>query len=99
MLDLTDVITGAIIEIQFELRHYSIKQSKIDSFNATIQQIRVLKSGKPRPPTAFKRKDMGDEPIEVGALRSNASPEPYPPHQRIRLQLHRKLTNHSSSPS
>jgi hypothetical protein len=51
--NLSNVITGSLVELQFELRHFRIKQSKVDSFYAYIQQIQILKPGEARPPHRF----------------------------------------------
>lgn len=62
---LNDILTGAVIEIQFELQHFSIHGKKIESFNASMQQVQVLRPGESRPPTAFKRQDISEGPIQV----------------------------------
>lgn len=63
--DVRKVLTGAIVKLQFKLHHYPIRQKNVDSFNASIQQIQVIKPGETRPQTAFKRQSMSDSPIEV----------------------------------
>ena len=65
--DVNDAIKGALVEIHFELHHFSIRKAGHDSFNATIEQILVLRPGEPRPTTVYKRKNPRDGPIEVKA--------------------------------
>ena len=63
--DVRNTLTGAVVEMQFELHHYPIRQKNVDSFNASIQQIQVIQPGETRPQTAFKRQSMSEGPIEV----------------------------------
>lgn len=63
--DTSDVLHGAVIELQFELLHFPIAQKNLDSFNASIQQIQVLRPGESRPATAFKRQNLDEGPINV----------------------------------
>ena len=50
-------IKGALVELHFELHHFPIRKVAQDSFNATIEQIIVLRPGEARPMTAYKRKN------------------------------------------
>jgi hypothetical protein len=52
--NLSNVITGSLVELQFELRHFRIKQSKVDSFNAPMQQIQILNQVKLGPSLLLK---------------------------------------------
>ena len=52
--DVHNMLTGAVVEMQFELHHYAIQQKNVDSFNASIQQIPVIQPGETHPQTAFK---------------------------------------------
>ena len=69
LADVEETITGALVEIHFEFRHYHIKSKEQDSFNATVQQILVLQPGTIRPSTPYKRKSVREGPI-----RSRPSP-------------------------
>ena len=62
--DIKKTIAGALIEVQFELRHFAIHNKEFDSFNATLQQLQVIEPGRECPATIFKRKDFCDGPIE-----------------------------------
>jgi hypothetical protein len=68
--DITNVLTGALIEIHFELRHYAIKgtTTPLDSFNANIEQIIIIQPGEARPPTAYKRSTDEDGPIRMNPI-------------------------------
>jgi hypothetical protein len=75
--NINDVLESAVVEIQFELQHFSIHPKKIESFNASIQQIQVLCPGESRPPTVFKREDVGEGPIQVSeSLDTDESEQP-----------------------
>lgn len=63
--DAVEILRGAVVELQFELQHFPIVQKNLHSFNASIQQIQVLRPGEARPPTAFKRKNLSEGPIDV----------------------------------
>ena len=65
LADVNNAIKGALIELHFELHHFTIRKAGHDSFNATIEQIIVLRPGKPCPMTAYKRKNPRDDPIDV----------------------------------
>ena len=68
--DVNTAIKGALVELHFELHHFAIRRAGHDSFNATIEQIVVLRPGEPRPTTAYKRKNPRDAPIDVKATIS-----------------------------
>jgi hypothetical protein len=65
--DVNEVIKGALVEIHFKLNHYHIRpeypRENLDSFNGSIQHIRVLQPGEARPVSAYKRKNIRDGPI------------------------------------
>lgn len=63
--NVNEIITGALVEMHFELYHFCIRASDQDSFNGRIQQILVLQPGKTRPITAYKRKNVRDGPIRL----------------------------------
>jgi hypothetical protein len=58
---------GALVEVHFELRHFRIQKKKVDSFNATVQQVLILKPGVARPVSAFKRWNVEEGPMKVSA--------------------------------
>ncbi len=51
---------GAVVELHFELHHFCIKPKKLDSFNATIEQVLILKKGNTLTSTRYKRKNVRD---------------------------------------
>ncbi|KAI9450714.1 hypothetical protein BJY52DRAFT_1227045 [Lactarius psammicola] len=60
-----ETLKGALIEVHFELHHYSIHGKGHDSFNATIEQVLILQPGKVCPPSQYKRKDPQAGPIQM----------------------------------
>ena len=62
--DVYKAVRGAIVEVQFELRHFRIQKKKVDSYNAKVLQVFILKPGVPRPPSAFKRWNVEDGPMK-----------------------------------
>jgi hypothetical protein len=71
-VDVYEVLKGALVEVQFELHHYRIQKKKFDSFNATVQQVLVLKPGVARPATAFKRHNVEEGPVRRKRLIARA---------------------------
>lgn len=63
--DVNNAIRGALVELHFELHHFTIRKAVQDSFNATIEQIIVLRPGEACPMTVYKRKNPRDGPIRV----------------------------------
>jgi hypothetical protein len=61
-----DTLCGALVEIHFELRHFTIRQKNFDSFNASIKQIIVLQPGEAEEASPYKRESEldGSEPIQ-----------------------------------
>ena len=63
--DVCDILTGALIELHFELYHFSIQSQNVESFNVKIEQVMVLQPGKPRPATLYKRSTAEEGPIHM----------------------------------
>lgn len=61
--DICNVLAGALVDLHFELYHYSIHSKDVDSFNAKIEQVMVLQPGESRPDTIYKRSTAEDGPI------------------------------------
>ena len=61
--DICNVLAGALVDLHFELYHYSIRSKNVDSFNAKIEQVMVLQPGESRPDTIYKRSMAEDGPI------------------------------------
>ena len=62
-VNVNSAIKGTLVELHFELHHFPIQKVAQDSFNATIEQIIVLRPGEARPMTAYKRKNLCVGPI------------------------------------
>lgn len=60
-----EVLSGALIELHFELRHFEIAAKKLHLFNGTIEQIMVLQPGQSRPATIYKRHTAEEGPIRM----------------------------------
>jgi hypothetical protein len=56
--NVSQMLSGALVEINFELRHFCIQKIREDSFNSYIEQIDVLQPGEAPQTTPFKRKKM-----------------------------------------
>ena len=63
--DVCNVLTGALIELHFELYHFAIQAKDIHSFNAKIEQVMVLQPGQTRPDTIYKRSSAEEGPIRM----------------------------------
>ena len=63
------------MELHFELHHFAIRRAAQDSFNASIEQIIILRPGEARPMTMYKRKNPRDGPILV---KPSVFPAPKP---------------------
>ena len=59
------IMKGALVEVQFELKHFTINKKKEDSFCAIVQQVLVLKPGETRPVTPYKRKIVEEGPVAL----------------------------------
>jgi hypothetical protein len=85
--DVNSAMKNALVEVHFCLRHYRIKDKAngrlVDSFVGIVQQIVILKDGVPKPPNAYKRKNVLEGPYK---------PKPFRP-----LVLSNNESNHSSS--
>ena len=84
--DLQKVLPGTVVKMQFELHHFPIQQKNVDSFNAYIQQIQVIRPGKNRPQTAFKRQSMSEGPIEVAESVTVLHVDPVPADKKKRME-------------
>jgi hypothetical protein len=58
--DVIGALTGAVVEVYFGIRHYYLRDKKFDTFQAEIQQIRIVKPG-----TGFKRRNVREGPLDV----------------------------------
>ena len=63
--DVPDILSGALVELHFELRHFEIATKDLHSFNGNIEQIMVLQPSQPRPATVFKRHTAEEGPIRM----------------------------------
>src|SRR5882762_2758330 len=66
-------LKDSLVEVHFSIKHYRIhkKDSKpIDSFTGLVEQIVVLKSGEPRLPNSYKRKNLLEGPYQPKPFRS-----------------------------
>jgi hypothetical protein len=61
-----EILNGAIVEVQFSIQHWHIKQ--FDSFQATPHKITILKLGPIHVPSGYKRPNPDED--------SKASEEP-----------------------
>ncbi|KAH9037778.1 hypothetical protein EDB85DRAFT_1934385 [Lactarius pseudohatsudake] len=71
-LDVNDALQESLVEIRFELRHYSFASKNEHSFNASIEQIVILRPGVARPPSSYKRKDYRSGPVGLRVKTARA---------------------------
>jgi hypothetical protein len=43
--DINEVLTGAVVEVFFTMRHYYLRDKKFNTFQGEIQQIKIVKPG------------------------------------------------------
>ncbi|KAH9063743.1 hypothetical protein EDB83DRAFT_2601513 [Lactarius deliciosus] len=72
-LDVNDALEESLVEIRFELRHYSFASKNEHSFNASIEQIVILRPGVARPASSYKRKDYRTGPIGLRVKTARAA--------------------------
>jgi hypothetical protein len=63
--DVIGALTGAVVEVYFGMRHYYLHDKKCDTFQAEIQQIRIVKPGSLIATSGFKRRDACEGPLDV----------------------------------
>ncbi|KAH9055121.1 hypothetical protein EDB83DRAFT_2225435, partial [Lactarius deliciosus] len=71
--NVNDALEESLIEIRFELRHYSFPSKNEHSFNASIEQIVILRPGVARPASSYKRKDFRTGPVALRVKRAGVS--------------------------
>jgi hypothetical protein len=71
-IGVNSALKDSLVEVHFSIKHYRIhkKDSKpIDSFTGLVEQIVVLKSGEPRLPNSYKRKNLLEGPYRPKPFR------------------------------
>ncbi|KAJ8597223.1 hypothetical protein M405DRAFT_586448 [Rhizopogon salebrosus TDB-379] len=66
--DVNDALQGAIVEMFFSIRHYYLRDKKFDTFQADMQQIKIIKPGASIASSGFKRRNARDGPLDVMAM-------------------------------
>jgi hypothetical protein len=61
--DVNEALQGAIIEVFFAIRH--LRDKKFDTFQAGIQQIKIIKLGASIAASGFKRRNARDGPLDA----------------------------------
>jgi hypothetical protein len=62
--DVIGALTGAVVEVYFEMRHYYLRDKKFDTFQVEIQQIRIVKPGSSVATSGFKRRNAREGPLD-----------------------------------
>ncbi|KAJ8580754.1 hypothetical protein M405DRAFT_833766 [Rhizopogon salebrosus TDB-379] len=52
----------------FSIRHYYLRDKKFDTFQADMQQIKIIKPGASIASSGFKRRNARDGPLDVVAI-------------------------------
>jgi hypothetical protein len=63
--DVNEALTGAMVEVYFTIRHFYMREKKFDTFQADIQQIKIVKPGASIATLGFKRGNARDGPLEI----------------------------------
>ena len=71
--DVNDALTGAVVEAFFIIRHYYLRDKKFDTFNADIQQIKILKPGSSIARSGFKRRKVREGPFDIVGVASSSA--------------------------
>jgi hypothetical protein len=60
-----EALTYAIVEVYLMIRHFYMCEKKFDTFQADVQQIRIVKPGASIATSGFKRRSARDGPLEI----------------------------------
>jgi hypothetical protein len=62
---INEALTCAIVKMFFVIRHYYLRHTKFDTFQADIQQIKFFKPGASIAAPGFKRRNTREDLLEV----------------------------------
>jgi hypothetical protein len=68
--DVNEALTGAVVEVFFTMRHYYLRDKKFDTFQAEIQQIKIIKPGGSISTSGIKRRNAREGPWDVMKISS-----------------------------
>jgi hypothetical protein len=54
-----------VVEVYFRLRHYYLRDKKFDTFQAEIQQIKIVKPGSSIVASGFQRHNPREGPLDI----------------------------------
>jgi hypothetical protein len=63
--DVVGALTGAVVEVYFGMRHYYLRNKKFDTFQAEMQQIRIVKPESSIAASGFKRRHARKGQLDV----------------------------------
>jgi hypothetical protein len=67
--DVNEALMGAVVEVFFAIRHCYLRDKKFDTFQADMQQIRIIRPGGSITTSGFKRRNAREGPLDV--IRDN----------------------------
>ncbi|OAX39823.1 hypothetical protein K503DRAFT_769139 [Rhizopogon vinicolor AM-OR11-026] len=71
--DVNEALTGAVVEVFFVVRHYYLRDKKLDTFCADIQQVQILKPGTSNVCSGFKRRNAREGPFDIVKAASSSA--------------------------
>jgi hypothetical protein len=63
--DVNEALKGAIVEVFFPVKHYYLRDKMFDTFQADIQQIKIIKPRASIATSGFKRCNAREGPLNV----------------------------------
>ncbi|KAJ8579718.1 hypothetical protein M405DRAFT_939048 [Rhizopogon salebrosus TDB-379] len=63
--NVNEALTDAMVEVYFTIRHFYMREKKFDTFQADIQQIKIVKPGASITTSGFKPRNARDGPLEI----------------------------------
>jgi hypothetical protein len=68
--EVIEALTGAVVDVYFGISHYYLRDKKFDTFQAEMQQIRIVKPGGSSATSGFKRRNAREGPLDVMKVTS-----------------------------
>jgi hypothetical protein len=63
--EVNEALADAMVEVYFTIRHFYMREKRFDTFQADIQQIKIVKPGASIMASGFKRRNARDGPLEI----------------------------------
>jgi hypothetical protein len=63
--EVNEALMDAMVEVYFTIRHFYMREKQFDTFQADIQQIKIIKPGASIVTSGFKWRNARDGPLEI----------------------------------